>query len=252
MTASPEQVQDINTGRDFPFYSGVPVLIKGGGWLIVAAACLVSFLVLILLPVPGMVGMWVRAILFPVIPLVALAFVAPKGWTAIFRRVRVRDVGAMFLFAIINIAVSFAVAAPLKDALGAEANPAGGILAGLDMPGRVSFYLATAPQLLGEELVTILPFLALLYVFVAKFNWPRWVAVLVSWLATALIFGALHLPTYDWNFLQCFLIIGSARLILSLAFLVTKNVWVSAGAHIINDWVLFTIPLALAGASLIS
>ena len=236
------------TKPDFPFYNGVPVLITGGRWLVVVAACVVSFLVLVLLPIPGMFGQWMRAILFPAIPLAALAWAAPKGWTAVFRRVRVRDVGWMFAFAALNIAVSFAVAIPIKGLLGAEANPAGGILANLDTAGRVSFYLATIPQLLGEEVVTILPLLALLYAFTAKLGWSRRVSVIVAWLATAITFGAMHLPTYNWNFVQCFLIIGVARLMLSLAYLWTKNLWVSTGAHIINDWVLFSIPLILAPA----
>jgi membrane protease YdiL (CAAX protease family) len=30
--------------------------------------------------------------------------------------------------------------------------------------------------------------------------------------------------------------IGFARVILTLAYIVTRNLWVSAGAHIINDW----------------
>ncbi|MDZ7936908.1 MAG: CPBP family intramembrane glutamic endopeptidase, partial [Rhodoferax sp.] len=41
------------------------------------------------------------------------------------------------------------------------------------------------------------------------------------------------------NWAQCLLIIGSARLVLSLAYLKTRNLWVSTLAHIINDWVLF-------------
>ncbi|WP_123341011.1 MULTISPECIES: CPBP family intramembrane glutamic endopeptidase [unclassified Curtobacterium] len=65
--------------------------------------------------------------------------------------------------------------------------------------------------------------------------------ILIAWLATAIRFGAAHLPTtYGWNFAQAFLIIGIARLVLTLAYIRTKNIAVSTGAHIINDWVLFT------------
>lgn len=39
-------------------------------------------------------------------------------------------------------------------------------------------------------------------------------AILIAWLATAIWFGAAHLPTYGWNFAQAFLIIGVARLVL--------------------------------------
>ncbi len=37
--------------------------------------------------------------------------------------------------------------------------------------------------------------------------------------------------------------IGVVRLILSLAFLITKNIWISTGAHILNDWTIFGLAL---------
>lgn len=48
--------------------------------------------------------------------------------------------------------------------------------------------------------------------------------------------------------MQCFLVIGSARLVLTLAYVVSRNLWVSAAAHIANDWSLFLI--AFAGSHL--
>lgn len=51
-------------------------------------------------------------------------------------------------------------------------------------------------------------------------------------------FGLVHLPTYNWNLMQCLVVIGSARLVLTWAYVWTKNIWVSTGAHILNDWAL--------------
>jgi membrane protease YdiL (CAAX protease family) len=76
----------------------------------------------------------------------------------------------------------------------------------------------------------------------------RKAGVIVAWLVSALIFGLLHLPTYDWNVIQCVVIIGSARLVLTLPWIMTKNLWVSTGAHILNDWLLFS--MVLLGANL--
>lgn len=42
---------------------------------------------------------------------------------------------------------------------------------------------------------------------------------------------------------QCLLLIGTARLILTLPYLITRNLWVSTGAHIINDWIIFGMSL---------
>ena len=71
----------------------------------------------------------------------------------------------------------------------------------------------------------------------------RGLSIVIAWLATAVLFGLVHLPTYNWNLAQVLLIIGLARLILSLAGIKTKNLWVSAGAHIFNDWTFFIVSL---------
>jgi membrane protease YdiL (CAAX protease family) len=60
------------------------------------------------------------------------------------------------------------------------------------------------------------------------------------------MFGALHLPTYGWNWIQCLVIIGGARLVLTLPYIMTRNIWVSTGAHIINDWTLMGSVLLLS------
>ncbi|MDE0573630.1 CPBP family intramembrane metalloprotease [Demequina sp. B12] len=234
---------------DLPFYNASPVAISTGKWLVVVAACALSYVQLVAVPLPGSAAFqnWAHAILFPVIPLIALAWAAPAGWTAIFRRVRPRDVGAMFGFAAINLVATLGIAAVLGRFIELETNPIGDTLAALTAGERVSAYAASIPQLIGEELVTILPLLAIVSILVRSFRWSRGAAVTVAWLVTATTFAAMHLPTYGWNVIQCFAVIGVARLILSLAYLKTKNLWVSAGAHIINDWVLFTLPLVTAG-----
>jgi membrane protease YdiL (CAAX protease family) len=118
--------------------------------------------------------------------------------------------------------------------------------ADLDGPHLVSFFAKVGLQLIGEELITILPFLALLSLYYAIFGLGRSAAVLLAWLASAIGFGLIHLPTYDWNVVQCVVIIGSARLVLTWAYIWSKNIWVSTGAHVINDWALIAMPLVLA------
>lgn len=236
---------------DYPFYAGIPAAISGRRWLVVIAACAVAFVQLIAVPNPTPLVHWIQVIAFPVIPLAALAWAAPRGWTAVFRRVRPRDVLLMIGFAILNVVVTAGIAIAVSQVADTAANPAGEAIQGMGGGDRVMTLLATIPQLIGEELITILPLLAILSVLVRKLGWSRRAALLTAWVATAVMFGALHLPTYDWNIVQCLVVIGSARLILSLAYMVTKNVWVSAGAHIINDWVLFLSPVVLGGAALI-
>lgn len=104
--------------------------------------------------------------------------------------------------------------------------------------------------MLGEELFSILPFLAIVYVLYAKVKLSRKSSVIIAWLVVAVYFGAAHLPTYGWNVAQALLIIGVARLILTLAYIRTKNILVSTGAHILNDWFGFTFVLATSAAFL--
>ncbi|PEI92584.1 hypothetical protein CN679_10615 [Bacillus pseudomycoides] len=53
------------------------------------------------------------------------------------------------------------------------------------------------------------------------------------------IVGAIHLPTYNWNFTQAIIGIGIARVILTYSYVKTKNIWVSFIVHVLNDWTMF-------------
>lgn len=239
--------------RDLPFYNGIPTYISGPKWLVVVAACAVAYAQLVLLPLPGpaLLVRGIHSVAFLAIPLLALAWAAPAGgWTAIFRRVRIRDFFMAIGFGVLNVIVTFAVAAPLAKALGAQQNPVGDILEDASLGERIGIYAATIPQLIGEELITILPMLALVAVLCRR-GVPRNWALAIGWIVTAVMFGLLHLPAYNWNLLQCLLFIGVARVLLTLWYVLTKNLWVSSIAHITNDWIMFSIPILLGGSALL-
>lgn len=234
-------------GRDFPFYNGVPVLLSGKQWLFVVAMVAVGFLALAL-PIDWPGGEWlgpfIPAVLMPLIPMVALAYVAPVHWRAIFGKVGFRELRLMVGFALLNIIVSLIVGAIVKTMTEVTPNNAAAGLGELDPMGQAAFFAKTLPQLFGEEVITFLPFLAILYVCTHRFGMGRKAAIIVAWLVSALVFGLLHLPTYEWNVIQCVVVIGTARLVLSLPWIMTKNIWVSTGAHILNDWMLFGAVMA--------
>ncbi len=177
-----------------------------------------------------------------------LALVAGRHWTAIFRRVRAVDVGSMFFFAALNLALTFAIGGlvslvfPVADNTAIEDAGSGGVA------DTIALYVGSGIQLVGEEVFVLLPFLALMYFLFAKAGVSRKTAIILAWIISSVWFGAAHLPTYDWNWVQAIVIIGSARIALTLAFIRTKNLWVSAGAHIINDWVFITAAVITAGA----
>ena len=235
---------------DFPFYAGKPVGFTTGQWAIILVAVALGFALLVA-PVPwyaNRFGQFVPAILFAALPLAALAWVTPAHWTALFRKVGIGDVGWMVFFAVLNFAVTFAVGYAVMKWHGAHANPATSLIANMSGTDLVLWFAKTVPQLLGEELVTIVPMLALMTFLHVRLKWSRMASIVTAWVATAVMFGALHLPTYSWDFMQCIVIIGSARMLLTLAYLKTKNLWVSTGAHIINDWSMFAVGLMGVGA----
>ncbi|MBS0455629.1 MAG: CPBP family intramembrane metalloprotease [Proteobacteria bacterium] len=233
---------------DFPFYNGRPARLVARQWWLVLAGVALGFVALTA-PIPwfaGRFGQFVPAVLFVLIPLAALAIATPQHWTALFRRLGWRDVVATVLVALLTLVVSFAAGWLFMKYHGAQANPAVKMISGQSQGELGLFFLKTAPQLLGEELVTILPMLAFMTLFHGPMGLARPKAIALAWLLSALLFAALHLPTYQWNFAQCFAVIGAARLVLSLGYLWTRNIWVSTGAHILNDWSLFGLALALA------
>ena len=233
---------------DFPFYNAVPASISSRQWLFVMTMVAAGFLALAL-PVawPGRFGPFVPAVLMPVIPLVALAYVAPGHWKAIFGKVRGREVRLMFGVALLNIVVSMGVGAIVFALTEVTPNAATAQLIGLGMADKVAFFARIIPQLFGEEVIALLPFLALLQLFSWTFDLGRKGAIVGAWVVSSVVFGLLHLPTYDWNLIQCIVIIGSARMVLTLAWIMTKNIWVSTGAHILNDWLLLAVGLLGAG-----
>jgi hypothetical protein len=250
MVADAERIRRLeDPGRDFPFYRGWPVSLSGRQWLLVLAAVLVALLVLAFPPaaLSGGLGQWVPALLLAGLPLAVLAWVAPGHWRVLFGPVGWHEIKWMVLFVLFNILVSMGVGALLKPFVEFQSNAA---VAGIADQGAADLWLLfgrTAPQLLGEEVITILPFLALLTLFTRRLGNGRRAAILWAWLLSALFFGLIHLPTYDWNLIQCVVIIGTARLVLTLPWIMTKNLWVSTGAHILNDWTLFSMQLLGAG-----
>lgn len=222
---------------------------SGGHWLLVMAAVVAAFLVLAL-PIDwpgGVFGQFIPALLFPAIPLAALAYVTPVHWRSIFGKVGGREVRLMVGFALLNLVVSMGVGAIVSALTVVTPNASTSQLGGLDTAGQVAFFAKTIPQLFGEEVITLLPFLALMHLFAIRFGTGRKRAIIGAWVVSSLLFGLIHLPTYHWNWIQCIVVIGSARMVLTLPWILTKNIWVSTGAHIINDWLLFGLSLLGAG-----
>ena len=234
--------------RDFPYYAGQPVELTGRQWGLVLLAVVLAFGALSA-PVPWFrtsVGRFVPVLVFCLLPLAALAWVAGRHWRALFARLRGIDVAWMVGIAALNILVTFGIGWLLSSFHIASPNPLMERLKDAEGATVALAFVTMVPQLLGEELLTILPLLACLWWLHSRRGISRPWALVLAWVLSALPFALAHLPTYNWDLLQCLAIIGSARLVLTLAYLATKNLAVSTGAHILNDWTLFGVGLSLA------
>lgn len=234
--------------RDFPYYAGDPVAISGRSWLVIMVALAVAFAQLELLPLTTFPLNFIPTLLFTGLPLLAL--MAMTGWSApaVFRPMGFKGLFTGLGFALLTIVSSMIVGLLLARATGLAANSAVAELAKASTADLLLFLARTFIQLIGEELITILPLLAVLWLCVSRFGLSRRRALVIAVLVSTLLFAALHLPTYDWNVMQCLGTIGTARLVLTLAYVLTRNLWVSVTAHVANDWSLFL--MAFAGGHL--
>lgn len=237
---------------DFPFYNGQPVALGARQWCFVLLALAAAYGALY---IPAMVvwrvsGGWaavIPAIVFPLLPLLALRAVVGPRWQVLFRPMGWRDAGLAVGLVFLSIGVTVVVALVVSHFFGAVPNPVIKALAGMGTAQKLVFMASTIPHLIGEEILTVLPFLALLTWLAGPLGLPRRRAIVGAWLVSSVLFGALHLPTYGWNVAQSLVIISVSRAVLWLAYLRTKNLSVSALAHILNDWLLLGV-VVLIGA----
>lgn len=231
--------QPVRPTRDFPYYAGDPVQINGKGWLVLMIALAAAFAQLTLLPFETFPLNFIPALIFTGLPLLAL--MAVTGWRmpALFRRFGLKGLFAGLGFALLTIASSMIVGLVVSQFFEMTSNTSVANLAAASSTDLVLFLARTFIQLIGEELITVLPLLAILWLCVSRLGLPRGRALIIAFIGSTLLFAGLHLPTYDWNVIQCLATIGTARIVLTLAYVLTRNLWVSATAHIANDWSLF-------------
>jgi len=237
----------LNPGvRDFPYYAGHPVSLSVVGWFLVLGMTAAGYAALMASAHPwhGPVEHWVGVLLFIALPIAGLRLAAGHHWKVLFVAPTWRDlwIGLAFVPAVLAGA---ALSAILIMKLGpATPNPAVALLERLKGLDLALFLSSTPPQIFGEELLTVLFLLALLTIFRSGFKQSRSVSIVLAWALSACVFGALHLPTYGWRLGQVMAIVAGARLVLSLPYLITKNIWAPTVTHVTHDWIAFVLVLA--------
>lgn len=229
---------------DLQFYRGQPVAISPIGWCAVLASLTVAFAALILGQLYFNTGFlaFIPALLFAGIPLVTLGLVAGRqAPTALFLRLRHVDLFLILAFFAINAVVTVLVGLLVTRFFDAAANPVGTHISQARALDQMLLFGWAAIQLLGEEIFTILPFLAVLTALDGRM--PRKIAICLAALSAAVLFAVIHLPTYQWNAAQALTGLVPIRIVLLLPYIITRNIWVSTGTHILNDWAIFALTL---------
>lgn len=162
------------------FYNGTPTALSVRKWALAWASVAVGFAALVLLPQTDNFVALIPRILFVGIPLVVLAMVTREHWTALFRKVHGRDVLTMIGVAVLNLVVTSVLALIVRALFGGVASnkavDGAGEGGALD---TAAFYVGTGIQLVGEEVFTIVPFLALMYFLFAKAKLSRKTAIVL-------------------------------------------------------------------------
>lgn len=156
----------------------------------------------------------------------------------IFLPLKMKDL----LYILIGLGFSFVaviVSSIVVEKMGIEgsANP---ILDVLTEDNIKSFFASTLIQFIAEEIIFIIPFLFVINKFKTK---NETLKTIVAILVSSVIFGAMHISTYNFNILQAVLVISIIRTGLSMSYVISKNLTVTYLIHIIYDWTLIGIYL---------
>nr|WP_302685362.1 CPBP family intramembrane glutamic endopeptidase [Latilactobacillus fuchuensis] len=108
--------------------------------------------------------------------------------------------------------------------------------------GYLAVFLDNILSLFWEELISLIPLLAMMAGLKAL-GVSRKISIILSTIVTSILFGALHLPSYQWNVPMVFTSIVFLRLILDVLYLKTKNIWLTYVTHLLYDSFVFALPL---------
>jgi len=233
------------SNKQHGYCSASLTLLTARHWLLlitsvfIAAACLIGIPYLI----NGKIAQALAILLFTAMPIATFAFVSQDKGRSLFRPLTVRSLFQALGFGVLTFAIAIITALILAKFIETSSNPGLHNLHNLSTGEIIIFFLFSIPQLFGEEMITIIPFLGIYCLCKHYFHLSHRLSVFISLFLSCIWFSIIHLPTYNWNFIQVLGGVGIVRIVLTLAFIVTRNLWISFGAHVINDWIMFALSL---------
>lgn len=181
----------------------------------------------------------VYALAISILCLLSLLVVDKKFIKKIFLPIKMKDLVYIIIglgFSIVSVVISSIVVTNLG--IEGSTNP---IFDVLTPDNFKRFFISTTIQFIAEEIIFIIPFLFVINKMKTENNIIKTTFAIIL---SSVIFGAMHLSTYDFNLLQAVLIISIIRTGLSMSYVLSKNLSVTYIIHIIYDWSLIIIYLA--------
>lgn len=226
-----------NKEVDFPFYNGIPKL-SSADWIILLLAVIIEISLIVgVIQIPS-VNILFDSIIYPVLYMVVLLipilYVSKGNFRLIFRKPQKSDIPVVIICVVVYIIFTLAMAFVL-NALGFNlaANSVGG-----EGISSIVILFTILVQLIGEELIKVIVFLlsmGLIYHIIQD----RKISVIVSIAVACIVFGLVHLESYDGNIVQCLLVIGLGCVIHFYPYIKTKNIVNSYLTHLLIDLLLF-------------
>lgn len=168
------------------------------------------------------------AVMFLVGPIVSLFVLGHKSFRRLFKGPKLRDIPVVFGMTVLTILVGV-ISSIILERFGSVDNPIVGI-ANEDNIKYIAILLMV--QLVIEEIFFIIWFLFLYHK--AKFE-KESTREIFAWVVSSLIFGAMHLSTYNFNIVQAVIGIGIVRFVLSAIYIRRKNLTLAYIVHFLYD-----------------
>lgn len=170
------------------------------------------------------------AFLFLFFCILSLYILDHKFFNKIFKKISKKDILMIMFTLVVCYGMAYLSSLGKTDLV---ENPITGVISKSTI---IRILTVTAIQLIGEEVLFVIPFLFIYNKMKIKNN--RNLSILVAWIISSLFFGALHLPTYSFNFYQAFIVIGAVRMGMSISYILTKNLTASYIAHVLYDFLI--------------
>lgn len=181
-------------------------------------------------------------IIFLSLNIFILSSIVGADWKQLFRRITLKDLVIGFIFLIATFFVASISGNMASILFGSEKNPAMSISIHHNGAWRIFFIgrIEHIFQLLGEEFISILPFLATIQLF-SQFKWKRSNSIFWALIISSLLFTLFHLSTYAYNFGFVIVSLFFTRVLFTSVYIKTKNIWMSFIVHYIFDLIPFTL-----------